>query len=1151
MARDDVDVAVDFVEQLREGPAVLYLGQGYLALETGVDPLLEATRRKYELPAGARLGYAGLLTSAFGDEAPSSYSWLNERSREIPPPAWLRTVASYAWSAMVTSAVDSVWVDALREPWREVVPVYEEAHRPAEPRDRTNLHCTLLFGCVRWPEVAPLPRDEFDRRGRAQAAVAMLRRLPDILTPRGLLVIDGYSADDWLSPDELSPVLAQLGPAQVHLFSARETTRTHPDVITLVERGIVVLHDDSVATELLRAAEQGRLRLGEPPFLRDGGHPLRLREVDVTVPRDLWHRVSRHATVLDDSALERPKPLTDTARYHAFRDFIARSEGIPNWEGFRRGFAFERGVERTLAEAVRAELESPRLQDQPIILHGPTGTGKTMALARLALRVRESSNAAVLYLARSSLPPVANDLDSFCEWAEDAAGARTLVVWDGMTNSDDYYDLVRFFNSRGRKAVVVGSTYRLEGVRNRHLVEAPPRLSEDEAKRFGAFLTTIDPELARRLPAANVLQSDAFLVSLYRLLPPSRAQLRSGVVFEVGAAESRIAKREAEHDTEIAPVTAMQRALLDAGLLSDVEPLGQSVATVSGETVTGLQRLTGLVMVPGQFGLKVPLELLMRALGRPGYQNFVELLQDSDVFQWYEDELGNIELGPRNALEAELVVQARLGSALTEVAFVRRLVEELSGGLSEGPNRDINFAANLVQALDAQPRRARYQSYFRDVAQSLRYSRTERGCTSPQLMLQEAHLLREWAVAAQQRGSAGDDDIASALEVAVAVGRDALDLAEGDRRSALLRGNLLVELASALAGSALQLARRDEMTKACEFYWMSRDTSSEARAAIPDSYHPLDVLGWSTLDLIEAGALSEVDKAEALAALVSAFQTADASLYGPTSQELFLRRQVKVGDLFDRFDLSEPAFEQLRERGSAAGFVLRALRLAGARHSRDWRKADAAAALEYLELHDDEIGNDGRALELRIDLWWVAHVGEPMFSKERVALPFSPSDWAAMLTLLRRIRGGGASFRPVAIAFLAGLAEFHLENFSEAFRTFREVERDSEEVRSRWRIIRSFVASLPTGQPRQFHGVVADVFAAGLRGEAFVEEIQRRVPLLASDFGFHEISRDQALGTFNIAFSFRGPIVEPASAFVATRDRERQQSDGDHRGSLR
>lgn len=1132
----------DFIEQLRDGPGVVFLGQEYLALETGVDPLLAATARKYGIPRTTSAGYQGLLTSDFTAQAPASHAWLNDRSREVATPAWLTVVSSYSWSAAVVAPVDSVWVDAFRQPWREVVPLYDETHHPAEPRDRTNLHCTVLFGCVRWPEVTPIPLDDFDKRARTQAAVGMLRRLPDLLTPKGVLAIEGYSTDDWLSPADLTPVLAQLGPRQVHFFTTRDDIRSHPDIGRLIDRGVAILHEESLASTLLQAADQGRIQLGESPSLRDGGHPLRINGTDTTVPRDLWHRVSRHATVLDDASVEPPRPLSETGRYHAFRDFIARSEGVPKWEGFLRGFAFEREAERALGHLVDAELASPRLQEQPVILHGPTGTGKTMALAHLALRLREASRAAVIYVPRSSLPPVANDLDALCEWAEAVANARTLVVWDGMTKVDDYYDLVRFFNSRGRKAIVIGSSYRLEASSSKSLVEMPARLSEGEAKRFRSFMTGIDREVAQRLPPESALQKEAFLVSLYRLLPPSRAQLRSGVVLEVGAAESTIARRESEHEAAISPITAMQRALLDAGLLSDVEPLSTSVAEISGEEVTGLQRLTGLVMVPGQFGLKVPLELLMRAVGRPGYQNFVELLRESDVFQWYEDELGNIELGPRNALEAELVVQARLGSALTEVAFVRSLIEELSGNtFGDGPNRDVNFVANLLQALDAQQRRIRYQPYFRDIARSLRYCRVERGCESPQLILQEAHLLREWAVAAQRRGSAADTEVAEAFETAADVARQALDSMAGDRRSALTRGNLLVELASALAGSALHQARVGNVERARDLYRESSENSSVARTAIPDSYHPLDVLAWSTLDLIEAGALSEVDKAEALAALVSAFQTVDVTSYPPASQELLLRRQVRVGDEFDRFDLSDPAFRALQERGSAAGYVLRALRLAGARRSNEWTRSNAAAALAYLEQHHPKIHDDPRALELRLDLWWVTRSGDPLFARERVALPFGAADWRSLLELVVRLRRTGQSFRPVVVSFLAGIAEFHLENFSEALRTLREVERDSEEVRSRWRIVRSFVASDSSGQPKQFHGVIADAFAGGVRGEVFVEEIQRRIPILASDFGFQDLARDQALGSFNIAFSFRGPIAEPTSAFAATRDRERQQ----------
>ena len=44
--------------------------------------------------------------------------------------------------------IDIVWPKAFRKDWRELQPILDEIYYPSDPRNRSNLHCTYLFGCV-------------------------------------------------------------------------------------------------------------------------------------------------------------------------------------------------------------------------------------------------------------------------------------------------------------------------------------------------------------------------------------------------------------------------------------------------------------------------------------------------------------------------------------------------------------------------------------------------------------------------------------------------------------------------------------------------------------------------------------------------------------------------------------------------------------------------------------------------------------------------------------------------------------------------------------------------------------------------------------------------------------------------------------------
>lgn len=91
-----------------------------------------------------------------------------------------------------------------------------------------------------------------------------------------------------------------------------------------------------------------------------------------------------------------------------------------------------------------------------------------------------------------------------------------------------------------------------------------------------------------------------------------------------------------------------------AGLVNSGGLSGEQTRSVDGERIDDFQDLTDLIMVPGRFGLHVPLELLLRTLGHDGYVDFISLLEGVDIVKWFEDSAGNIELGPRGALESLL-----------------------------------------------------------------------------------------------------------------------------------------------------------------------------------------------------------------------------------------------------------------------------------------------------------------------------------------------------------------------------------------------------------------------------------------------------------------------------------------------------------------
>jgi hypothetical protein len=1123
-------------QQMDQGPAVLLLGQKYLQIESGEDSFLSELLRKYSQNPPEHADYFQLFNTNAHNSVESALAWLQDRGERLSVPKWLTKVADYPWSAVYTSAIDTIWPRAFRNEWRTLQPLFEEKFNPTDPRNRSNLHCTFLFGSVGRIETTERPPlNRFELSSRRQVAIALARRLPEVLTPFGVLLVEGYAGDrDWLQPEDLFPILDQLTHNQVHLFSVTEDIERHSYIDELVRRGKIILHSESLASCLSRGETSGFIRLGVSPEDEEHGHRVTISEKAITVPISIWNQISKSAIVLDDTVLLPPPPLSEERRYVEFRNFLSDSSIRPMWDSYNREFAFHRVFEKELLRKVDDALSTGGTYKYPLILHGQTGTGKTVALGSLALSVRKRKQAPVLFIERKSQRPIGSDIDQFCKWSEDQGAQSVLIVWDGMVDLEIYNDLLQYLFSRGRKVVMVGSSYYQEKKSKApNYVEAPSTLTPKELNDFRSYLSRFDPALNQVVRINENDRDSTFLVALYRLLPPTRSLIRSGVAREVGYAEEAI-KQKVEHGVLKSDVSTLSFALLKANIISEKDLLRlDEPVEIAGENVTRLEKLIGLVMVPGRFGLRVPIELLLRALNRETIENFAELFKGVDVFRWYEDVMGNIFVGPRHALEAQLVSQSRLGGPHAEVEYAKHLLLEVRDRYEFSDDPDLQFAVELVRCLGPNSPVATYFApYFREVSEALTQLRIERGVRHPRLMLQEASLLREYVVKNSKAGNPPSDAI-ECLNEAENVLREAFDLLTG-RRTNKLQSYILVELASTLGSKVRHLIDYTNLnhSDALELYREIRDLVLQARAIDPEGYYPIDVFTWTTNALIEADVLDVDVRAEAIADLLYIFSLTTLEDFGE-QQERFETRRYEVGRLLNKEDFTDAAFDTLLTRGSGAGFYLRAFDIIrdvpfSKELTIEQRELSSQGA-DYLESHWEHIEHDGRCLYLLLRLWWAKQTGRPIFYGERQSLPFDQSQWTFLRKLLATLINTGELYLTPSLKYLTGLTAFQLGDIEYAIETFKELERESEYTQGRRRIIRSYLASNPDGSPKIFSGTVSWVNEERTKGELYVQELRRNIRFFPREFNRPNIQKYDALDSFYIAFNFIGPIAEPLS----------------------
>lgn len=1129
-----------FCRRLDEGPALLFLGQGTLGIESGKDSFLAEVLRKYHRTGISSVPtYDDLLANSSDSSPEQALAWMHQLCNRVAVPPWLGVVANYPWSGIFTSAIDAVWDRAFQSEHRELYKIFEERVRPLDPRNRMILHCTYLFGCVdrASPEDRP-PLSALEKIQRRQVAIALARRLAEIITPFGILAIEGYRwDDDWLKAEDFYPILAALGKDQAHMFSVGKDSAIHPLAAELIRTGRLTLHTGSLAETLSAGSEAGILKLGLRSDMHSAGHSVALKDCTLNIPPVLWRRITKTAIVVDDALVGPAEPVSMERLYADFRTFLSESYARPIWSGYRHGFAFSRDFEEKLYERVTGLLAAKSISTDPVILHGQSGTGKTIALGALAARLRREKKCPVLFTERRAFRPSLSDMDAFCNWAEDNGADATLVIWDGMREPEDYTALLQYLASRGRRnVVVVGSCYPDHVAslkKNASFIEAPPGFSPGEQHRFLDFLSKLDPLVGQYMTNQQITDNTSFLVALYRLLPATRAQLTTGIRSEVDQAEQRI-KKLAEHIRREPELGSLAYAFQQAGLSPEVSFLSEAAEDIAGEARNQVQMLIDLVMVPGKFGLFVPVELLFRSLGAGYSRGFLDVLSRTDIFRWDEDRVGNILIGPRQPLEAKLITQSRLGGAEGETEFACRLIGAVSASAS-GDNPEVQFVVDLIRNMGPNGQSPNYyRPHFKKLSDKLGELRSQHSVINPRLMLQEATLLREYVIKEQStRQTTAAGTLLSKAEETLRTGIEYLT--EHEPRNRLLHSMFLVELATTLGTLARQTVQESgDISAALGLYEEVQLIFQETWATNPDMFHIVDVMAWTSMDILKQRDLDSKIIAETSATILHVLTQADDGTLPTYDRERLGQRRMQIAGCLGDQKMSEEAFEALRQAGSTAGYYLRACQLAGedTLRSQRLRSADidtAQAALQFLHDSYAHIRSDGRCLYLMFRLWWMVHTGTQTFAMERQSVPLSAEDWRFCDELVESILALRDFQDDLKLKFFHGLAAYHLGAIDETLRVFGELEKSAEHL-GRRRIVKSYVASNADGSPRTYTGHVKTIDRQGRRGMVYLPDIRREIPFYVRDFNLPEVKIGDPLPGFHVAFNFIGPIADPREA---------------------
>jgi hypothetical protein len=1097
--------------RLVKGPAFLLLGQ---SLET------------HEGVAGAQGPQVPSTVASLGHDPSAAYEQFNNRVTTEPVPEWLSDIAGYPWNGVFTSRVDSSLSELFSRDWRRVVPT-AQAQLGRHPRSTTELQLRHLFGGLGLPEDERPPMDviqEVEIRGRA---VESLNTLADTLvTPRGVVVVEGYGTDDWLTPQDLFAFVRRLQPGQAHMFSVSDAVRENPFIAAAVTREVLVLHEESFATLLSELEENGRFQRSAAGRGLSGQRVIPVRDSFVEVDVSTWNRVIGAARPVDTDLLE-PFPSSSSAmRYQRFRNFLGASEGTPPWKAIASEYHLRRDFEEPLLRRVRAGLDelSP---PEPIVVAGQTATGKSVALCALALHVARSGQGAVLHTSRRSDRPTLADIDAFASWADEYHGVPTLLVWDGMVSTDEYYALQRQLRSRGRRVLIVGSSYLQPGqIKKRvhkNVIQVESDLSSSELERVREWL----PRFGVPVPGdLGETVDSSFLAFLYRILPDTERGLRRGLSMEMRAAETGLERlvKSAKRSNRT-HLTAMAQALAAAGfivgdLVPSERPHGELVDLSFAER-SSTEKLTSMILVGGRRGLLVPLELPLRVLGQDGSSSIVELVKNFDIFRWTDNDSGNQYLGTRTQLEAELLAKEDL-NVRAEVEVIVQIIENLRPALNRWGGEEVQYIVDLMERIGPKSRLPEYKPHYLDFADAFRQLRESLGRTHHRLVLLEATLTREYVHWAQRgKRCAYDERIRLLRDVEQLVQRT-LEEADAAPRSRL---NLLVELASTAGAQVFEMSQVGVSKDAASIEELMRGVmraALAARAFDPENVYPVDVVAWTTRQAVESGVLTEKLKIDLLANAQASLDSIDPATLSPEQRATYDQRNLEMSRM-----LRDPALEvkhlaALSENSDPAAYYF--LALAAMRGGLEGMKV----AVETLRRAPTEVRADWRCSRLLLDLFWELKTGRRFLRGEREVLAFKASDWEECLRVADAIPEAGG-FDRYRLDFLRGLSLFHLGSYRRADEVFRALDRESHDLSSR--VVATYLLSSPEGSACVFTGRVTWATADGRKGTVWVDQLGTEVAFIPQRFSVSDYrKKGDVLPSFHIAFNMRGALADPIRA---------------------
>lgn len=1148
----DSSAIEELFDKDNEGPMVLFAGQDILRNYDAEDYFLSACKARF---GQDELSYKDIMSGKLGDSDAVS-GILHNISTRIAPSDRLQKLARLPWNAVVSGSFHEVLERSMEVPWRSIDVVFNEQRSPGNSRSKIKLHVFKLFGCVTSDRSVEQPAlGVMDLMQRNGVVATMLSRVPSLVTPKGLLVIDSLTMDEWDGfQATLIPAIAKLGLRQTHLFAPPMELLEVNEVGYLVDMNKLVVHEQTFGDYVDSISESKYAELiSEHGEWKDGyafSYPS--GRTHTFEPAE-WRRLTRGLTVLHDDDVKKIQHFESLdEKYQAFRSFLSGKGGVPDWSAYSSDLVFRRGEFKELEDETISQLSKPRLRSEPILICGQSGIGKSVALADLAVTVRKKGWP-VIYFGRSQTDFDFGLIETVCTEIEKIEKTSILLVLDSnYSDVANLKNLAGYLASRGRKVVIAGAAYkRFDSAK---CIEFTPRMAPKEMEWFLSFLGTFDSEIPKSF--ANLTKTNnSFWAFLWRLLPETRGKLRSGLLVELEKSEQHLQNiLNDSHSTPSVATGAFGKLLAEAGIVTSQTDATSTldIKSATGEAAEQVESLSGLILIPGRYGNDVPVDLVLRCLGNEGFQVIQDALKNVDLYDWIpDDKNGEHLIGARQQLEAMAVVKSRF-SRKEEFEFIKLLISKVRVGSNwRSRSSEVDFVLRMLRSVGPDsdfisPSSEELILLAGTIANLLSDSG---GKSNPWLLFFESHLRREAMLRAKSHFDWQDADaIKGQIETfceqyklaSNALANAEAQFAEHSSADPKKSGKSLSQVHTEFASlyglmQEVHLRLGEKQPDSESYATISQTIEGGFEEAIrhckwaashdSENANPNDVRFRVTKIQIEnTKDISSEDRANLVSDLCDILDHES----WRHSKVQFEKRRLELADQLEDKALEEQALKSLANMGSSAGEYLLAWKKMFFA-DRTWKDNDEiASAIERIEQFPSP---DLRLCRLYTQAWWQLYGNADLFQyeKERTTAALTKPQWEHYLEWLNK-RLSFSFEGSLQAKFSRAWALFQVGLYRDSEDKFRELDRES--IIGRNRVIKISTWCDEFGKPVPCKGTIRRVYFDQDAGYVYVPQIRREVKFRPSDYSSATIAPNETLEDFYIAFNFRGPLCDPIKFYV-------------------